>query len=591
MAIQLLKDDLINKIAAGEVIERPASIVKELIENSIDAGAKKIKVRISGGGIQEIEVEDNGKGLLFEEVELAFLRHATSKISKEEDLQHILTMGFRGEALPSIASVSRIELFSKAGPEPGVYYSLNAGQAIEHRVASTPAGTRIIVKDLFFNTPARKKFLKSVITESNHIYETLIKYALARPDISFSYSSEKKHYFKTPGNGSLMDAVVAIYGRDFTQHLITVDYEGTDYSISGLISTPEIKRVNRKNQLFFVNSRPIRSPLLYRAVDLAYQGRLVSREYPIVILLIKLNPSLIDVNVHPQKSEVRFQDEKTVLRLVTEVIKERLEHRNYSVNLNYFNNEYAAAIDITSGPDGSQQTELLQDSFPAGEMINNHNFAFNQLNNTSGQAVEPQFIAEISQPDSTAPAAFRIIGQIFNTYILLEKDDALWIADQHAAHEKIIFSQLLNNYYQSEPVIQNLLLPITMELSARQINLIEKNLDWLTGLGFDIQIIGHSSIALRAIPVHAAGHEQDIVFEILDNLADNKNSVLEFTRSALAIMACRKAVKSGQALKLEEMQNIIHDLFQTKDYQHCPHGRPTIIGLSADDLGKMFKRL
>ncbi len=587
MSIKLLDDDLINKIAAGEVIERPASIVKELIENSIDSGANKITVKITAGGSEKIEVEDNGQGINFVEVPLAFLRHATSKINQEEDLQHIQTMGFRGEALPSIASVSRIDMYSKSQDEPGVYARLEGGQMAVHQVNASPPGTRVIVKDLFYNTPARKKFLKTVVTESNHIHELICKYALARPDISFSYSSEKKTYFKTPGNESLLDTVIAVYGRDFANHLMEVSYAGDTYQLKGLISQPDIKRTNRKNQMFFINRRPIRSPILYRAIDRAYQGRLLSREYPVVIMSIDLDPSTVDVNVHPQKSEIRFKDEQGVFRVVLDVLRDRLEKSNWGVNINYFERDRQDAGEPQPGLIKAQPVFIKQqpifDSRPAARQME-------QI--TYEKAVDMAFLTDnlVSEQESgDSGDEIRIIGQVFNSYIILQKGDSLWIADQHAAHEKIIFSKLVNEYQQDQGSVQDLIFPITLELSAAQIETLEQNMTAFNNLGFDIQIIGHNSIAIRTVPFAASGREKEVLYEILDELLKNKN-IPDLSRKALTIMSCKKAVKAGTCLRKDEMEIIIKDLFQLEDYQHCPHGRPTIIRLSYEDLERMFKR-
>ncbi|NLB51885.1 MAG: DNA mismatch repair endonuclease MutL [Syntrophomonadaceae bacterium] len=321
MAIKLLSDEVINKIAAGEVIERPASIVKELIENSIDAGASLINVRILNGGIDEIQVEDNGAGIEHDQLTTAFLRHATSKLAREEDLYAIGTMGFRGEALPSIASVSRIELYTKTYAAAGSKCLVEGGMIKKLERYPTAEGTKIIIRDLFYNTPVRKTFLKSPVSEGNNIYDTVCKYALAYPEISFVFDNQKKTQFKTPGNGILRDTVFTLFGSDMNQFLIEVDEKGSQFSLQGLISKPEYKRNNRKLGFFFVNKRPVKSPILNRAMDNAYRGLLVSREFPVFFLSLTAVPESIDVNIHPQKSEVRFRDEQTVIRFVSGVVK------------------------------------------------------------------------------------------------------------------------------------------------------------------------------------------------------------------------------------------------------------------------------
>ncbi len=586
MTIRLLDDDLINKIAAGEVIERPASIVKELIENSIDSGAAKIKVRVTGGGCEKIEVDDDGKGLGLAEVPLALLRHATSKINHEEDLQHIITMGFRGEALPSIASVSRMDIYSKTINEPGVYAYQEGGQLLVHQVNSSPPGTRIAVKDLFFNTPARKKFLKTAVTESNHIHELMCKYALARPDISFSYSSEKKSYFKTPGNGHLLDAVAAVYGRDFTEHLMEVDYSGNAYQLNGLISKPEIKRSNRKNQLFFINRRPIRSPILFRAIDRAYQGRLLSREHPVVILSVNLDPSTVDVNVHPQKSEIRFRDEQGIFRVVLDVLRERLEKSSWSVNIDYFSSRDQQNVSPQHSVSKNHKTvkqEPIFDSITAAGSREHIDY----ISQADLPSIADNLVSE--QGDIESGEGLTIIGQVFNSYILIQKDDSLWIADQHAAHEKVLFASLLDDIKEDRDSVQDLIFPLTLELSSKQMDILEQNMAALNSLGFVIEEIGLNSIAIRSVPLAASGREREVLNEILDEILKDSD-LPDLNKKVITIMSCQKAVKAGSRLTKDEMERIIKNLFALEDYQHCPHGRPTIIRLSYEDLERMFKR-
>ncbi len=586
MAIRLLDEQLINKIAAGEVIERPASIVKELVENSLDAGSTRIKIKILGGGIDEIEIEDNGCGILLEDLPLAFLRHATSKISQEEDLQHILTMGFRGEALPSIASVSRIELYSRAAEEDGVYLRIEGGQILQQGAAPAPYGTRIIIKNLFYNTPARRKFLKSPVTEGAHIHDLVWRYALSRPDVSFTYTSERKAYFKTPGNKSLHDALTAIYGADFSSNLFEVDYSGDVYSLKGLISSPEVTRSSRKHQQFFVNQRPIRSPLLYRAVDTAYRGMLLSREFPVVFLSITMDPSLVDVNVHPQKSEVRFREEQTIFRIVQEVMRSALSARDYHAGKNLLESEPGHELKTRDASDS--HIPLIGSTAPGfrnwdlGNTVSSLNPAKNLMRDTTEHE-------SAAFEEAAKYRDMRIIGQVFRSYILLEKDDSLWMADQHAAHERILFSRLQNEYTGSSGSVQALAFPATLELSRNQIDLIENHRDAFQELGFDIQIIGHRSIAIHAVPVLASGKEKDVVLDILDKL--EKGEAADFKRETLASMACKSAVKAGTVLSTEEMAKIISDLFVSADYKHCPHGRPTIIRLSREDMAHMFKRI
>lgn len=576
MTIKALDDNLINKIAAGEVIERPASVVKELIENSIDAGATTISVNISNGGADKIEVEDNGEGLNGEEIPLAFQRHATSKIDCAEDLFNISTMGFRGEALPSIASVSRIELYSKKNAEEGVFARLEGGNFLKLEHYASPNGTRIIVRDLFFNTPARRNFLKSPVSEGGHIYELLSKYALARPDISFNFSNDKKGFFKTPGNGSLKDVVISIYGRDFARYMIEAHYSGEEYSVEGLISTPELRRLNRKNQTFFINHRPVRSVLLFKAIDQAYQGRLLSREQPVVMLSITVPPASVDVNVHPQKNEVRFKDEKTVFRTVYSAVNDCLEQVDYRPLSSY---PFSARA-TSSNRQNPQPREWHESAI-------DFNFTGSPVNHQEPAQVDtkPTEAAIIHQ---SGEGEYKIIGQCLNSYILLEKDKSLYLVDQHAAHERIIYNRLKKACAAGSEIGQVLAVPVPIELSTRQIGIIEQNNEFFLELGFSLDIIAPDTVLLRSAPASMAGQELEIINELLELWQDNSQPDLK--DEVIKTMACKKAVKAGDGLFMQEMATIIEDLFSTEPYKNCPHGRPTIIRISHTELDRLFKR-
>ncbi|MBO8158380.1 DNA mismatch repair endonuclease MutL [Thermosyntropha sp.] len=584
--IKLLDDDLINKIAAGEVIERPASVVKELVENAIDAGAQNITVKVIGAGMEEIEVEDDGAGMSREEIPLAFMRHATSKIQTEDDLFNIVTMGFRGEALPSIASVSRVDVYSSTGNEAGVFAHFEGGKLVSIDYYPCPKGTRIVVKNIFYNTPARRKFLKSPISENAQIFDLMSKYALSHPYISFTYRSDKKVYFKTPGNGSLRDAVLAVYGSEFLTPLIDVKYNGENYNITGLISRPDVKRNNRKNQLFFVNRRPIRSNLLYRAVDTAYQGLLVSREYPVIILSITMPPEKVDVNVHPQKMEVRFQDEQEIFRLIYQVLREHLNKLEYEATWRFsvlpekndhieYREEKANKEDIKT-----YISEKSEDSYFSDFWADKDDKKGVRKNNAvSHVTIDKSY--DMGQDN-------KILGQVLKSYILIEKDDALYIVDQHAAHERIWFEKLKKMYAESSDISQNMVIPLSLQFSADKIEVLEQNLAFLNELGFVLDILGYNSVVLRSAPSFADGKEADIIEEILSFLEEGKNTVV--LDKIIAVIACKKAVKAGEDLSFSEMQEIIDALWETSDYKNCPHGRPTMLKMKREDLDKLFKR-
>ncbi len=576
MAIKLLEDELINKIAAGEVIERPASIVKELVENSIDAGASLITVRIQNGGIDEIQIEDDGRGIDFDDLPLAFLRHATSKLTREEDLYAINTMGFRGEALPSIAAVSRIELYSKTPNADGSTCLIEGGTIKKLERYPTADGTKIIIKDLFYNTPVRKTFLKSPVSEGNSIYDIVCKYALAYPGISFVFDNHKKTQFKTPGNGSLRDTVFTLYGSDINNYLIAIDVKGSQYSLQGLISKPDYKRNNRKQGFFFVNNRPVRSPMLTRAIDNAYRGLLVSKEFPVFFLSLTTPTDSIDVNIHPQKSEVRFQDEQTVFRFVSGVVKKHLDDTDFRVG-NNFQSIYRSPDNNYSRPHKPlnmfYENQLLTETY-SGE--------------TGEVFVAAKNLAKIEAvTDDSKNQSFSIIGQLADAYILVENRDGLLIVDQHAAHERICYNRL-TRLYKTSDLMQRLVLPLAIDLSSEQISILKTKMTVLNELGFEIDIMGHNSIVLRAVPNFVVGKELATILAVVDLAAEDESN--HFKDKILISMACKNAVKAGTKLSTNEMVQIVDDLFGEENYKNCPHGRPTIININAADLQRMFKR-
>jgi len=587
MPIHLLDEDLINKIAAGEVIERPGSIVKELVENSIDAHSSHIAVKIVDGGLESIEVEDNGCGIAPEDIPRAFMRHATSKISTEEDLYNISTMGFRGEALPSIASISQIEMFTAAGENQGRRAVIKGGNMVLNEPYPCPPGTKIKVSHIFYNTPARKKFQKSAVSENMHIYDTMLRLALSHPGISFKFSSDRKTYFKTPGNGKLRDAVLSIYGQEFLNNLIPVEYQGENYSLTGLISRPEYKRLNRKNQIFYVNNRFIKSQLLARAVDEAYRGFLVSREYPAVLLFIKVRQDEIDVNVHPQKLEVRFRDEKGIFKLVSRVLRESLNPLSYSWGGCGADHSSGTVDSGLKGGSAWGQDSIIQESSPV------RYYRYKDTPEISEGNYERPFTPlqsrdETGKPDVSLPGDFIIIGQLFSSYILVEREDKFWLVDQHAAHERINYNNFREYNKSRNQQVQSLLIPLALEVSEDMIDILEKNRPIIEKMGFAIDKLGYASIVVRGIPVYIKGKEEETIRALLDVLAEQQKPDLE--EKILMMMACKQAIKAGDPLSNREMYKLVQDLLNTEDYWHCPHGRPTIIEINNEELNRKFKR-
>lgn len=588
MKIQLLNDELINKIAAGEVIEKPASIVKELVENSFDAKSTILNINIIGGGIEKIEIEDNGEGMTAEDIPLAFQRHATSKIRKEEDLENIYTMGFRGEALPSIASVSRIEIQSKTSANHGIKALIEGGKISDINPYHSPQGTKIVVKDLFFNTPARKNFLKSPVSENISIHDMVSKLALSRPDISISFSNEKRRYYKTPGNKSLFDTIASIYGHDFIKNFIEIRHAGELYSLRGFVSPTDVSKTNRKNQIFFVNNRIIRSPLFYRAIDEAYKGFLLHREYPQLFLFFECVASDIDINVHPQKSEVRFKDERRVFSFIKSVVREAINKNSVYLtdkNFSFLNQKEKL---------NEKKSSLNAHNFIQDSMLNYNSNNTDKGHNTNvvllKQAHYPELSSEYNEISEEKNHSFfyKIIGQCFNTYILLENEEELLIIDQHAAHERIIYEKILSSQINNDEPQQSLAFPLSIELSVDKIDLINKEQSLFKDLGFDLDIISYNSLVIRATPLIIKGNEIAVLEEIIDLLSDKQN--INLNNEAYIIMACKKAVKAGDILSSNEISNIIDDLFKLEDYMHCPHGRPTITKIRKNELNQKFKR-
>jgi len=581
MAIRLLDDRLINKIAAGEVVERPASVVKELVENSIDAGSSRIEVSISGGGIERIEVVDNGSGIAAGDVHLALQRHATSKIASEADLISISTMGFRGEALPSIAAVSRLELYTQSAQQNGVRAVLEGGREMSIDAFPTAPGTHMIVRDIFFNTPARKKFMKSAVSEGIHIHEVVSRLALSRPDISVSFANEKKLYFKTPGNGILLDTVASIYGQDYASNFLPLHWQGESYALEGLISKPEFRRVNRKNQIFFVNQRLVKSPMLARAVDEAYRGRLLSREYPVAIIYLTIPSEEVDVNVHPQKTEVRFQDEKVVFRLISRTIQARLDNKSSSSPLIMEAGlQWPSSSSYGTHPNPNRSVYL--GSQPRASEVH---LSFPDI------AYDPGEYGRSGQNNQGVPEVqgeFAVIGQCFEAYILVEKDDSLWLIDQHAAHERINYNRLQASRLAQASAAQLLAFPLTFDRSTAEMDLLTAHLETFRDLGFDIEALGLNSAIVRSAPALLQGREIEVIDECLQLLEDGQSP--DIKKELFALMACKQSVKAGQSLNRQEMAILVNDLLAATDYKHCPHGRPTMVEFNRLELDKRFKR-
>ena len=556
MTIKVLATDVISKIAAGEVVERPASVVKELIENSLDAGASQIAVEAQGGGVELIKVSDNGAGIPATEVELAFHIYATSKISDLDDLEKISSLGFRGEALPSIAAVAEVEISTQTSSETtGSYMYLRKGEAVRKESRARPQGTTIIVRRLFRYFPARFKFLKSANTENSHIAHLVSQYALAFPEVKFSLVLDKRHSLHTTGNGDLRQVVSEVYGSEIAQRMLKVEQNDTLIKVSGLISPPSLARSNRNYLSFFVNRRWVRSPLLTRATEEAYRGLLMDGQHPIAVINISLPAQELDVNIHPTKAQIKFCHEHSVFSSVQKALEETL-----------------AKTPIASLK--AVPFSLSSEQWQSPRMITEN---------------EPVFI--VAQLPTLELPLLRVLGQLANTYIIAEGPDGLYLIDQHAAHERILYDRILTQVSLKEVEIQGLLQPITIELSPREEETMRASKEVLSEFGFAIEPFGNRSYVIRAIPaLMAKANIIEIMSVLLDSLASKEN-LNPWEEKIAQSLACHGAIRAGQQLSNEEMRELIKQLEQTKQPRTCPHGRSTMIHLSSRQLEKEFGRI
>ena len=556
MPIKVLESEIVSKIAAGEVIERPASVVKELIENSLDARATQIAVETQGGGVELIKVSDNGAGIPAPELELAFHRYATSKIGNLDDLEKISSLGFRGEALPSIAAVAEVEILTQTSSTPiGSYLHLRKGEVVRKESGARPQGTTITVRRLFRYFPARLKFLKSVNTENSHIAHLVSQYALAFPEVKFSLVLDKRPSLRTTGNGDLREVVSEIYGSEVAQRMLKVEQKDSPAKIGGLTSPPSLARSNRNYLSFFVNRRWVRSPLLTRATKEAYHGLLMDGQHPIAVINISLPTQELDVNIHPAKAQIKFCHEQAVFGSVQKAIEEALARTPIA-------SSKAVPFSVSSGQ--WQSPRMIMDN-------------------------EPAFV--VAQLPTMELPVLRVLGQLANTYIIAEGPNGLYLIDQHAAHERILYDRISAQWAQKEVEVQGLLQPITIELSPREEETLRASKEFLAEFGFTIEPFGNRSYMIRAIPaLMAKANIIEIISVLLDNLA-SKESPSPWEEKIAQSLACHGTIRAGQQLSNEEMRELIKQLEQTKQPRACPHGRPTMIHLSSHQLEKEFGRI
>lgn len=567
MGIKVLDNRVVSQIAAGEVVERPASVAKELLENSLDAGSSQITVEIKSGGIGLVRVTDNGAGISAEEIELAFERHATSKINSFQDLQHISTLGFRGEALPSIAAVAQVQIVScPRGETTGTYLSLDNGEIVQRGSQARSPGTTITVQNLFRRIPARLKFLKSEIAESRRIADIVSQYALAYPEIRFTLVNDGKTILRTPGSGKLSDSVMSVYGLDVARNMLEVksqeDMESagnTPINVTGLVGSPRITRSTRDYISLFVNRRWVSNRPLVFAVEEAYHGLLMQGKHPVAVINIILPAQQIDVNVHPAKTEIKFQDERAVFGAVQKAVRQVLVQSSPVPRVE----EAGAGFNVPSTP------------FSIPKMPSN-------------------IKSETRSPEPSGPPAptplislplLRVLGQLARNYIVAEGPDALYLIDQHAAHERVLFERINNQRNARKVEVQGLLEPVPFETEPRQIGTFNSHLGELADLGFEIEPFGDRTFLVRSVP--ALLRDKDwagMLREMLDNFSASWSENLAVT------MACHSAIRAGQILTDSEMRELITQLEQTALPNSCPHGRPTIVQISLQRLEREFGR-
>jgi DNA mismatch repair protein MutL len=585
MPIRVLSEQVASQIAAGEVVERPASVVKELVENGIDAGAGDVRVETRGGGKAFIRVVDDGCGIPAAEVEMAFQRHSTSKLTTAEDLSHITTLGFRGEALASIASVSRVTFATRAAGEPvGTLLRLEGGRLVARQESGRPPGTAATVEDLFFNVPARRKFLRTDRTERGHVDGWLTRYAMAYPKLRFTLSHDGQVVFQSPGNGQLRDVLVAVYGIELGAALIEVlpGERESDIHVSGFVSPPSLHRANRSYITLFVNGRWVQDTRLTYATVQAYHTLLPTGRYPLAVVMVQLPPEEVDVNVHPAKAEVRFSDGDAAFRAVQKAVRRTLVERSPVPTAARPPTSWPTATPIT--PQREERLERLAGlrPQPAGEQL--------RFEEKPADAAAPGESVLVASADRLPP--LRVIGQVGATYIIAEGPQGIYLIDQHAAHERVLFEKLLAERERVAVASQALLEPQPVELSAEAAGVLEEHLEPLAGLGFQMEPFGGTTLLVRALPALVADqHPREILEDIAAALLAGDAPLGARIEDAVARSVCKRAaIKAGQVMTHEEMEELVRGLERCISPRTCPHGRPTMIHLSVEQLAHEFGR-
>lgn len=628
--IHLLDHNTIDKIAAGEVVEKPASVVKELVENAIDAGATALTIEIKNGGIDFIRITDNGQGIEASDVKNAFLRHATSKLEKADDLQFVTTLGFRGEALSSISAVAKVELITKTSDALlGTRYVIEGAKEVEFSEVGAPNGTTIIVRNLFYNVPARRKFLNSPITEGGYIADLVEHIALSKPHISFKFINGRDVKFHTSGNNDLREIVYRIYGKDTADDLIPLDYTSGLMHITGYLGKPVLNRGSRGFENYFLNGRYIKSKVISGAIEEGYKEFLMQHKFPFTVLHIETKPEQVDVNVHPTKMDVRITEEKEFYEQIkiavyqalkdselipaVTLVEEKEEKITYSEAIpepfeakrleNMRVCEENTKYSENSEKYGNLQEKLQkwEDNHILGEdiarlLVKNEKKPSNNIIKAKDHIIveKPMQMNLFEEKLLTKEAKeeYEILGQIFDTYWMVAFKDKLYIIDQHAAHEKVKYEEFMKKFEAKELLSQTLNPPIIISLSSKEETVLKDNWDIFSSLGFNIEEFGGNEYAIRCVPMDLYGqNEQSLFLSVLDELCEDDNKGTLTIEQKIASMSCKAAVKGNNKLSKEEMIALVDQLLELENPYNCPHGRPTIISMSKYEIEKKFKRI
>lgn len=609
--IQLLDQKTIDNIAAGEVIERPASVVKELVENAVDAKANAVTVEIKDGGMTLIRVTDNGIGIPKDQVKTAFLRHATSKIRSVEDLLSVSSLGFRGEALSSISAVAQVELVTKTAESfSGVSYKIYGGEEEAFDDIGAPDGTTFLVKNLFYNTPARRKFLKSATTEAGYVEQMMVHIALSHPEISFKFIHNNKNKIYTSGNGKVKDIIYHIYGRDVAGALIPLEAQNEDVKVTGFVAKPYVSRGNRNYESYFINGRYIKSSIIYKAIEEGYRTFTMKHRYPFVCLDFKIAQELLDVNVHPTKMEIRFRNGREIYELVVDAVRATLLQKDLVQDVlreTPKKKELPKAKEVKKPEpfEVNRRKEEVQKTPTVSEPSKNTKKpTYAGLNYNTQKKEFPQYKTdELSSNQMTlredpvfsvqARPDRKILGQLFKTYWLIEYEDQLFIMDQHAAHEKVNYERLMKNFKEKEIYSQRLEPPMVVTVSMTEAEALTRYKDAFAGLGFTIESFGGNEYCIREVPANLYGiGERDLFMELLDAVSQENGTLdTEVIASKIATMACKMSIKGNQRVSLMEVEHLLDELMKLENPYQCPHGRPTIIKMSKYEIDKKFKRI